>query len=208
MNYFYKIYSNSDLGKQLQRFVELCKSCVGKAEAFMTEFKADAYIESTYGFAGGVMALVYNDPDNIPEGWEALETPQRTGFTCLPTLPDEFLPSWINLDTDHVGDTKNVEYKDMVYDPEQRKYVEQLKTVAIVITESMLIARRMSLLPVVPVQMLLEILKPKQQLRSLSATPTFFEYRGAFYIQTTFECDLVPTDDFFKKRMAFMNVNT
>lgn len=203
-NYFYQIASESEKGKQMRMFKDLCTECIKKAEDFMTEHKADAYIESTYGFAGGAMALVWDKPESVPEGWERVEA---TDDLYLPVLPDDFQLDWIDLKEDKAGMEKEVEVAQMVYDKEQKRYVEQKEKRTVTITESMLVMKRMAQLPIMSVDALLDILKPKKRLRSLSKTPVFFEYRGVWYVMTTFECEIDECEEstFYRKRMAFLN---
>lgn len=203
-NYFYKIASDSEKGKQMRMFTDLCTECIKKAEDFMKEYKADAFIESTYGFAGGCMALVWEKSETVPAGWERVE---QSEDVYLPELPEEFQLDWIDLDNDVVGTEKEVDITHLVYNKEEKKYVEEKESRTVTITDGMLTMKRMAQLPLMSVQALLDILHPMKQMRSLSKTPVYFEYRDCWYVMTTFECALDECDekDFYRKRMAFMN---
>ena len=204
-NYFYQIPAESERGAKMREFTDLCTECIKKAEDFMTEHKADAYIESTYGFAGGCMALVWEKSETVPEGWERVE---QSEDVYLPVLPDEFQLDWIDIDNDKVGTEKDVDITHLVYNKEQKKYVEQKEPRTITITDGMLTMKRMAQLPLMPVQPLLEILHPAKPMRSLNTTPTYFEYQGTWYVMTTFECALDELEEkvYYRKRMAFMNI--
>lgn len=195
-NYFYSINAQTVTGKKLTDFITECAKNEKKSIAFSKKHKASSYIESAYGFCGGVSALIFTRDDNPSSDWELVE---GTRDTYLPAVPNDFSMSWVKDDV-KVGDTITV--KD-VYGKDKQ----------VVITSAMLTMKEMLAVPVVPITALLAILFPKKKIRSLSKTPVMFLYNDCWYVQTAYE--LAPSDDiesilertFYRRRMAYINTN-
>ena len=72
--------------------------------------------------------------------------------------------------------------------------------------------KEMCAVPFTPIMPLLEILKPKVQMRSLRKTPTMFLYNGNWYVQTIYELSASVEDaiaieekEYYRRQMAYIN---
>lgn len=82
-HYYYKVSATSDVGSEIQKFMNRCQEAEQKALEWAKKQGAEHYYESPEGMAGGVGAVEFADTADR-DGWEKVETPDgRTIF--LPT---------------------------------------------------------------------------------------------------------------------------
>lgn len=73
-HYFYKISATSDVGRDIQTFMNRCQEAEEKAREWVKRQGASGYYESPEGMAGGVGAVEFADTTGR-DGWDRTETP-------------------------------------------------------------------------------------------------------------------------------------
>lgn len=73
-HYFYKISATSDVGRDIQTFMNRCQEAEEKAREWVEKQGASGYYESPEGMAGGVGAVEFADTTGR-DGWDRTETP-------------------------------------------------------------------------------------------------------------------------------------
>lgn len=73
-HYFYKVSATSDVGREIQNFVNRCQDAAAKALEWVKKQGAEHYYESPDGMAGGVGAVEFTDAV-AHDGWDRTETP-------------------------------------------------------------------------------------------------------------------------------------
>ena len=78
-HYYYKVSATSDVGSEIQKFMNRCQEAEQKALDWAKRQGAEHYYESPDGMAGGVGAVEFADTSDR-DGWEKVETPDGRTF--------------------------------------------------------------------------------------------------------------------------------
>lgn len=73
-HYFYKVSATSDVGREIQNFVNRCQDAEQQALEWVKKQGAEHYYESPDGMAGGVGAVEFAET-LAHDGWDRTETP-------------------------------------------------------------------------------------------------------------------------------------
>lgn len=73
-HYFYKVSATSDVGREIQNFVNRCQDAEQQALEWVKKQGAEHYYESPDGMAGGVGAVEFAETV-AHDGWDRTETP-------------------------------------------------------------------------------------------------------------------------------------
>lgn len=73
-HYFYKVSAISDVGREIQNFVNRCQDAEQQALEWVKKQGAEHYYESPDGMAGGVGAVEFAET-LAHDGWDRTETP-------------------------------------------------------------------------------------------------------------------------------------
>lgn len=73
-HYFYKVSATSDVGREIQIFVNRCQDAEQQALEWVKKQGAEHYYESPDGMAGGVGAVEFAET-LAHDGWDRTETP-------------------------------------------------------------------------------------------------------------------------------------
>lgn len=73
-HYFYKVSAISDVGREIQNFVNRCQDAEQQALEWVKKQGAEHYYESPDGMAGGVGAVEFAETV-AHDGWDRTETP-------------------------------------------------------------------------------------------------------------------------------------
>lgn len=73
-HYFYKVSATSDVGREIQNFINRCQDAERLALEWVKKQGAEHYYESLDGMAGGVGAVEFTDA-LAHDGWDRTETP-------------------------------------------------------------------------------------------------------------------------------------
>ena len=82
-HYFYKVSADTNVGRDIQTFMNRCHEAEQKALDWAKKHGAEHYYESPEGMAGGVGAVEFADTTGR-DGWDRTETPDgRVLFTPM-----------------------------------------------------------------------------------------------------------------------------
>lgn len=82
-HYFYKVSADTNVGRDIQTFMNRCQEAEQKALDWAKKQGAEHYYESSDGMAGGVGAVEFADTTGR-DGWDRTETPDgRVLFTPM-----------------------------------------------------------------------------------------------------------------------------
>lgn len=78
--YYYRFPADSEAGKKLKLFHEACIDAEKAAENFAAQCKAVSYYEDPLSLFGGVVGLVFDDPEKVnTDEWICIGKQQETG---------------------------------------------------------------------------------------------------------------------------------
>ena len=78
-HYYYKVSAESNVGREIQAFMNRCKEAEEQALEWAKKQRAEHYYESPEGMAGGVGAVEFADNADH-DGWDKEETPDGRVF--------------------------------------------------------------------------------------------------------------------------------
>ena len=131
-NFYYRVPADSIAGKKMARFHEACQQAEQAAEQFAAANGAVSYYEDPMSFAGGVVGLVFADPDKVDRNeWSSIGIQQETGEMLFLPNDDNMVGKAVNDVRLQLPVTKTDDLYYMLMSEKQRHKKKKMKAPAI-----------------------------------------------------------------------------